>query len=110
MFQAFIAKGRGNVLRPGSILFTGGGLALYPEYGANASSLTAGKSALRGLTYAMAKELEPEGIHVATVTIAGTVAEGTAFAPDTIAECYWALHQQPKAQWSTEIVFNGQSW
>ena len=92
----------------GSILFTGGGLALYPEYGANVSSLTAGKSALRGLTYAMAKELEPEGIHVATVTIAGTVAEGTAFSPDLIAERYWMLHQQPKGDWTVESVFKGQ--
>lgn len=92
----------------GSILFTGGGLALYPEYGANVSSLTAGKSALRGLTYAMAKELEPENIHVGIVTIAGKVAEGTVFAPDLIAERYWMLHQQPKSDWAVESVFNGQ--
>jgi NAD(P)-dependent dehydrogenase (short-subunit alcohol dehydrogenase family) len=91
----------------GSILFTGGGLALYPEYGANVSSLTAGKSALRGLTYAMAKELEPDGIHVATVTIAGQVAEGSPFAPDLIAERYWLLHQQDRAGWSIENVFDG---
>lgn len=91
----------------GSILFTGGGLALYPQYGAKVSSLTAGKSALRGLAYAMAKELEPEGIHVATVTIAGTVAENTAFAPNLIAERYWELHRQPKGSWNVESVFDG---
>lgn len=94
-------------LGKGSILFTGGGLALYPEYGANVSSLTAGKSALRGLTYAMAKELEPDGIHVATVTIAGQVAEGTGFAPDLIAERYWMLHQQNRDEWAIESVFDG---
>jgi NAD(P)-dependent dehydrogenase (short-subunit alcohol dehydrogenase family) len=33
----------------GSLLFTGGGLALYPQYGKGVASLTAGKSALRGL-------------------------------------------------------------
>ncbi len=91
----------------GTILFTGGGLALYPQFGATVSSLTAGKSALRGLTYAMAKELEPEGIHVATVTIAGTVAEGTAFAPDLIADRFWRLHAQETGAWETEIVFDG---
>ncbi len=91
----------------GTILFTGGGLALFPQYGAKVSSLTAGKSALRGLTYAMAAELEPEGIHVATVTIAGTVAEGTAFAPDVIADQFWRLHDQERGTWETEIVFDG---
>ncbi|PPD15525.1 MAG: short-chain dehydrogenase [Methylobacterium sp.] len=93
--------------RKGSILFTGGGLALYPEYGANVSSLTAGKSALRGLTYAMAKELAPEGIHVATVTIAGQVSENTAFTPEAIAERYWLLHQQEPGAWTVESVFEG---
>jgi NAD(P)-dependent dehydrogenase (short-subunit alcohol dehydrogenase family) len=93
----------------GTILFTGGGLALYPEYGANVSSLTAGKSALRGLTYAMAKELEPEGIHVATVTIAGIVKDDTPFAPNLIAERYWMLHQQSKEAWAIENVFDGKA-
>lgn len=92
----------------GTMLFTGGGLALYPEYGATVPSLTAGKSALRGLCFAMAKELEPDGIHVGTVTIAGTVAPGTAFDPDLIAERFWELHEQPKGRWTTETVFNGQ--
>lgn len=91
----------------GTILFTGGGLALHPEYGAGVASLTAGKSALRGLTYALAKELAPSGIHVATVTIAGTVAPGTPFDPDRIAERYWALHRQPRDEWQTEEVFAG---
>ncbi len=91
----------------GTILFTGGGLALFPQYGANVSSLTAGKSALRGLAFAMAAELEPEGIHVATVTIAGTVAKGTAFSPDLIADQFWSLHAQERGAWTTEIVFDG---
>jgi NAD(P)-dependent dehydrogenase (short-subunit alcohol dehydrogenase family) len=72
----------------GTILFTGGGLALCPEYGAGVSSLAAGKSALRGFTYALAKEVAPEA---ATVTIAGTVKPGTSFDPYQIAEVYWAL-------------------
>ena len=91
----------------GTLLFTGGGLALYPEYGAGVSSLAAGKAGLRAFAFALAKELAPEGIHVATVTIAGTVKPGTAFDPDRIAEEYWALHAQPADSWSVERVFDG---
>lgn len=91
----------------GTMLFTGGGLALQPEYGAGIASLTAGKSALRGLTFALAGELAPQGIHVATVTVAGTVAPGTPFAPDAIADAYWALHTQSRDSWSIETVFTG---
>jgi NAD(P)-dependent dehydrogenase (short-subunit alcohol dehydrogenase family) len=91
----------------GTILFTGGGLALYPGQGAGVASLTAGKSALRGFTYALARELAPEGIHVATVTIAGVVKPDTAFDPDRIAEEYWSLHVQPAGAWTVEMVFDG---
>jgi NAD(P)-dependent dehydrogenase (short-subunit alcohol dehydrogenase family) len=91
----------------GSMLFTGGGLALYPQYGKGVASLAAGKSALRALVYALAGELAP-GVHVATVTIGGSVAPGTAFDPGRIAEAYWALHAQPPQAWETERVFDGQ--
>jgi hypothetical protein len=30
------------------------------------------------------------------------------FAPDRIAETYWALHTQPAADWNAETVFDGQ--
>ncbi len=82
-------------------------MALYPEYGAGVASLTAGKSALRGLVYAMAREVEPAGIHAATVTVAGTIKPGTALDPDLIAETFWALHQQPKESWEVERVLKG---
>jgi NAD(P)-dependent dehydrogenase (short-subunit alcohol dehydrogenase family) len=91
----------------GTMLFTGGGLALKPEFNRGVSSLTAGKSALRGLVYAMAGELAPEGIHAATVTIAGTVAAGTPFDPDIIAQAYVDLHRQPAGAWAIETVFSG---
>lgn len=101
VYPAMKATGRGT------ILFTGGGLALNPQHGAGVASLTAGKSALRGLTYALAAEVAPEGVHVATVTIAGTIAPGTAFDPDRIAERYWTLHREPADAWSVESVFDG---
>lgn len=93
--------------RSGTMLFTGGGLALYPASGMRVASLTAGKAALRGLVHALAGELAPEGIHVATVTIAGQVAPGTAFDPDLIAGHYWDLHMQPPSAWEVERVFRG---
>lgn len=102
VYRTMKAAGRG------SILFTGGGLALYPEYGAGVASLTAGKSALRGLTFAVAAEVASEGIHVATVTIAGTVDPASEkLAPDVIANAYWDLHIEPPGQWTTERVVRG---
>ena len=93
--------------RAGTMLFTGGGLALHPEFGAGISALTAGKCALRGLILALAKELQPDSIKVATVTIAGAVTPGTPFDPDLIAAHYWALHNNPNPP--AEVVFDGKS-
>jgi NAD(P)-dependent dehydrogenase (short-subunit alcohol dehydrogenase family) len=103
VFPAMQAAGEG------SLLFTGGGLALYPQYGKGVASLTAGKSALRGLVYAMAAEVADVGVHVATVTIAGTVQAGSAFDPALIAQHYWALHRQARADWQVERVFDGKA-
>jgi short-subunit dehydrogenase len=87
----------------GTILFTGGGLALepMPPYAA----LAAGKAALRNLCYSLGAEVEPDGVHVATVTIAGFVQPGTHFDPAQIAEVYWTLHTQEPGQWEREIVY-----
>jgi len=74
----------------GTLLFTGGGLALYPS--ANYSSLSIGKAAMRNLALNLAEELAPKGIFVGTVTIAGTVKADTHFAPERIAETYWDLY------------------
>jgi NADP-dependent 3-hydroxy acid dehydrogenase YdfG len=91
----------------GSLLFTGGGLALYPEYGGDVVSLTAGKAAMRALVLAMAPKLAGIGLHAATVTVAGTVAAGTAFDPGKIAEAFLALHRQPPAEWQAELIYDG---
>jgi NAD(P)-dependent dehydrogenase (short-subunit alcohol dehydrogenase family) len=91
----------------GTMLFTGGGLALQPQYGVGVASLTAGKSALRGLSFVLASELEPDNIHVSTITIAGMVAAGTSFDPEAIAEHYWRLHTQSKTEWTSEFVYSG---
>lgn len=91
----------------GTILFTGGGLALHPS--AAYSSLAIGKAGIRSLAFSLAEELEPFNIHVATVTVMGFVKPGTAFDPDKIAEHYWRLHRQEKESWETEHVFKGEA-
>jgi short-subunit dehydrogenase len=91
--------------RQGTILFTGGGLALqpHPKY----ASIAVGKAGIRNLSFSLAAELESAGIHVATVTIAGIVRPGTALDPDRIAEEYWRLHVQSPGKFQREAVLNG---
>ena len=89
--------------KSGTVLLTGGGLALSPSPGA--ASLSVGKAGLRSLALSFAAELEPVGIHVATVTVAGFVQPGTRFDPDLIAEAYWRLHAQKAGSWEREVVF-----
>jgi short-subunit dehydrogenase len=87
----------------GTIIITGGGLALTPA--ASMASLSIGKAAQRNLAFSLAAELEPAGIHVATVTVCGFVQPGTYFAAEKIAEEYWRLHCQQPGQFDREIVY-----
>jgi short-subunit dehydrogenase len=89
--------------RRGTILLTGGGLALKPA--SDLASLSMGKSALRSLAFSLAGELEPSGIHVATVTVCGFVQSGGRFDPGKIAEVYWALHRQEPDQFEREVIY-----
>lgn len=93
---AMAAAGRGT------ILLTGGGFALYPT--ASAPSLSIGKAGLRALALMLAAELAPQGVNVATITIMGTIAEGTPFAPARIAAAFRAAHESPA---KPEILFDG---
>jgi len=74
----------------GSILLTGGGLALYPS--ADYASLAIGKAALRNLAYSLHEELAESNIYVGTLTIKGFVQEGTFFSPKRIAESLYDMH------------------
>lgn len=89
--------------RSGTILLTGGGLALYPS--PQLISLGIGKAAIRYLALGLADELKADGIHIATVTICGEIAPGTKFDPAAIAEVYWQLHIQTPENWQTEHVY-----
>ncbi|NUS26999.1 MAG: SDR family NAD(P)-dependent oxidoreductase [Streptomyces sp.] len=44
------------------------------------------------------------GTFVATVTVSGPVAPGTAWDPDEIADHYWRLHIQPRTEWEREVL------
>lgn len=85
----------------GTILFTGGGLALdpYPQW----TSLGMGKAALRSLTFSLHKELSPHNIRTAMVQICGLVEPGSPFDPDRIAEVYWRLHTGEERD--TEVIY-----
>jgi NAD(P)-dependent dehydrogenase (short-subunit alcohol dehydrogenase family) len=101
----------------GSILFTGATASMRGRSGF--AAFASGKAALRAVAQSMARELGPEGIHVAHVVIDGAI--DTAFIrenfperaalkpqdgildPDAIAENYWQLHCQPRSAWTHEL-------
>ncbi|MFF8813278.1 SDR family NAD(P)-dependent oxidoreductase [Streptomyces pactum] len=87
----------------GTFLVTGG----MPEPKREYVSLSLGKAGLRTLVALLDQEYGPSGVHVAGVTVDGPVAPGTAFDPDDIAEHYWRLHTQPRAQWQREVLHTG---
>ncbi|KAA0688205.1 SDR family NAD(P)-dependent oxidoreductase [Azospirillum brasilense] len=87
----------------GSVLFTGGGFAIYPY--ADMAALSAGKAALRNLTATLAEDLEPKGIRTAVVTICGYLAEEGRFAPATVADAYWNLHVSPAEDRKPELTY-----
>ncbi|NJD31768.1 MAG: SDR family NAD(P)-dependent oxidoreductase [Gammaproteobacteria bacterium] len=88
----------------GTILFTGGGLALDPTGWLDASSLAIGKAGLRSLAFTLNKELGPAGVYVGTVTIAGMIMPGTSLAPEKLAEVFWEMHQSPAADRPPERI------
>ena len=101
----------------GTILFTGATASLRggPGYAAFAGA----KHALRALAGSMARELGPQGIHVAHVVIDGAIdtewikenfperyalrEQDGILQPDEIAENYWMLHCQPRSAWTHEL-------
>jgi NAD(P)-dependent dehydrogenase (short-subunit alcohol dehydrogenase family) len=87
----------------GTILMTGGMPRAKPAY----TSLSVGKAGLRAVVELLDAEYGPAGVHVATVTVAGTVAPGTPFAPDLVAERFWEVHTQPRPRWQRETVITG---
>ncbi|KAB0267462.1 SDR family NAD(P)-dependent oxidoreductase [Microvirga brassicacearum] len=94
---AMIARGTG------SILFTGGVLAFGPWIEWGVTSL--GKAALRSLGHSLYKELTPLGVQVSTIAIHGTMAKGTSYDHNRVADAYWHAHTRPSAEWEPDYHF-----
>lgn len=109
--RRMVARGRG------SIIFTGATASV--RGGAGFAAFAGAKHALRALAQSMARELGPQGIHVAHSIIDGAIdtafirdnfperyalkAEDGILKPESIAEAYWMLHQQPRDAWTHEL-------
>jgi short-subunit dehydrogenase len=86
----------------GTILFTGGGFALYPQ--PDFVSLSIGKAGIRVLANTLHSALQGSPIKVGTVTICGTVnGDDPKYSSDRIAEEYWQFHTAEKAGY--EVVY-----
>ena len=86
--------------KKGAILLTGGVAAVSPFPGY--TCLAIDKAALRGLTLAVHKELEPKGIFVGTVMVCGIIGGNEHFAPANIAEKFWQMYQERK-EWEVRF-------
>ncbi len=92
-----------KALRAGTLLFTGGGLALDPWPAM--ASLAVGKAGIKNLAISLHKDLKEHGIRVATVTVDGLVKPGAgALDPAAIADVFFALHEQPATSGEVERV------
>ena len=95
----------------GAILFTGASASVKGY--AESAPFAMGKFALRGLAQSMARELHPQGIHVAHVVIDGGIKSArrpeppgktaSLLNPNSIAASYLHLIHQPHSAWSWEI-------
>jgi NAD(P)-dependent dehydrogenase (short-subunit alcohol dehydrogenase family) len=95
----------------GAILFTGASASVKGY--AQSAPFAMGKFALRGLAQSMARELSPQGIHVAHFVIDGGIRSATRsepaerpdsmLDPDAIALNYWNVLQQPRSAWTWEL-------
>jgi NAD(P)-dependent dehydrogenase (short-subunit alcohol dehydrogenase family) len=97
--------------RKGAIFFTGASASVKGY--AQSAPFAMGKFALRGLAQSMARELAPQGIHVAHVVVDGGIRSerrvepadkpDSMLDPAAIAESYVHLLRQPRSAWSWEI-------
>ncbi len=118
--KVMVPRGRGT------ILFTGATASIRGRDGYSAFS--GAKHALRALAQSMARELGPQGIHVAHTVIDGAIdtewirsnfperykakEQDGILNPDHIAEHYWLLHRQPRDTWTHELDLRpwSESW
>jgi NAD(P)-dependent dehydrogenase (short-subunit alcohol dehydrogenase family) len=115
----------------GSIFFTGATAGL--RGGSGYAAFASAKFGLRALAQSAARELGPQGIHVAHLVIdagvdtawvreriraqagrdaADAIKPGQLMRPEAVAGAYWALHQQPRDAWTFEQEIRpfGENW
>jgi NAD(P)-dependent dehydrogenase (short-subunit alcohol dehydrogenase family) len=97
----------------GTVIFTGATSAVRGRGGS--LGFSAAKFAARGMAESMARELGPEGVHVAHVVVDGQIGnpstreahsdrdEETFLDPDAIADAYWHLVTQDESAWTLEL-------
>ena len=105
--KQMIARNKGTILLTGASASVKG----YP----NSSSFAMGKFGLRGLAQSLARELQPQNIHVAHFVIDGGILQGASdtraaergedamLLPDEIAKDYLHVHRQHRSSWTWEI-------
>ncbi len=128
-FAGFLTGREGaRVMLPrgkGSIFFTGATAGL--RGGSGYAAFASAKFGIRAVAQAAARELGPKGIHVAHLVIdagvdtewvrerrraAGAPDDTVLLQPSSVAEAYWALHQQSSDAWTfeTEIRPAAEVW
>jgi NAD(P)-dependent dehydrogenase (short-subunit alcohol dehydrogenase family) len=103
--RRMLPKGEGVILLTGASASVKG----YPQ----SAPFAMGKFALRGLAQSMARELQPQGIHVAHIVVDGGIRSArrpeaadrpdATIDPDAIAASYVYLLQQDRSAWTWEI-------
>ena len=120
-FAGFLAgREAARIMAPrgrGTLIFTGATASLRGREGF--SAFAAAKAGLRALAQSLARELGPEGVHVAHVVIDGAVdgtfirsirgevddllARDAILKPADVAATYVHLHRQPRSAWTHEL-------
>ncbi|HTQ82060.1 MAG TPA: SDR family NAD(P)-dependent oxidoreductase [Pseudolabrys sp.] len=95
----------------GAMLFTGASASVKGY--AQSAPFAMGKFALRGLAQSLARELSPQGIHVAHFVIDGGIRSASRpvpadkpdslLDPDAIAQSYLHVLAQPRSAWTQEL-------
>lgn len=112
--RLMLPRGRGN------LFFTGATASL--RGGAGYAAFASAKSGLRAVAQSIARELGPRNIHVAHLVIDAGVdtawvrermresgidlerlPPGQLMRPESVAEAYWQLYQQPPDAWTFEL-------
>jgi NAD(P)-dependent dehydrogenase (short-subunit alcohol dehydrogenase family) len=93
----------------GTILLTGASASVKGY--AQSASFAMGKFGLRGLAQSLAREFQPQGLHIAHFVIDGGIrsagrpddGEDSLLDPDAIAETYFQVARQHRSAWSWEV-------